>query len=113
MEAVAKYRYAHMSAQKVRLVINQIRGLSAVNAINWLTFSNKKAAKLVRKVLQSALANAEHNNNWDLDSLKVTRIFADESVRLRRMQARAKGRGARIFKRFCHITVAVGMGEES
>ncbi len=111
MEAIAKYRYAHASAQKVRLVVNQIRGLAVSKAMDLLMFSNKKAAKMVGKTLRSAVANAEHNNGWDRDDLKITSAFVDESFRMKRMQARAKGRGTRIIKRACHITVAVGRGD--
>ncbi len=111
MEARDKYRYAHASAQKVRLVVNQIRGLKVDRAMDLLAFSNKKAAKMVGKTLKSAVANAENNNGWDRDELKVTTAFVDESFRMRRMQARAKGRGTRILKRACHITVAVGKGD--
>lgn len=107
METIAKHRYARSSAQKIRLVADQIRGLSIVRALDILNFSTKKAACLVKKVLKSAVANAEHNAGVDMDSLKVSRIFVDEAARMRRMHSRAKGRGCRILKRTCHISVAV------
>jgi large subunit ribosomal protein L22 len=107
METIARHKYARSSAQKVRLIADQIRGLSVVRATDILNFSNKKAANLVKKVLNSAVANAEHNDGSDTDSLKVSRIFVDEATRMRRMHARAKGRGCRILKRTCHISVAV------
>lgn len=112
MEAIAKYRNARESAQKVRLVVNQIRGLRATNALDLLKFSNKKAAKLVGKTLHSAVANAEHNHSLNVDELKVTTAFVDEAFRMKRSQARAKGRGTRIVKRLCHITIAVGGGDK-
>ena len=111
MEAVAKYKYARTSAQKARLVVNQIRGLTAAKALELLKFSNKKAAKMVSKTLRSALANAEHNNGLDQSGLEVTKAMVDESFRMKRMHARAKGRGSRIIKRLCHITIAVGKGD--
>lgn len=107
METVAKHRYARMSAYKARLVADQIRGLDVENALNILTFSNKKSAELVKKVLNSAIANAEHNDGADIDELKVSAIYVDEAPTQKRMRARAKGRGDRILKRSCHITVKV------
>ena len=107
METIAKHRYARSSAQKVRLIADQIRGLKVSRALDVLDFSNKKAADLVKKVLNSAVANAEHNSGADADELKVSRIFIDEAFRMKRMRARAKGRGCRIVKRTCHISVAV------
>ncbi|MDR1057571.1 MAG: 50S ribosomal protein L22 [Coxiellaceae bacterium] len=106
-ETVAKLKYARSSAQKVRLVADQIRGLPISRALDILNFSTKKAACLVKKVLNSAIANAEHNVGVDIDELKVSRIFVDEATRMKRMHARAKGRGCRIVKRTCHISVAV------
>ena len=110
-ESIAKHRHARSSAQKVRLVADQIRGVSVSRALDILNFSTKKAAVSVKKVLDSAIANAEHNMGADIDELKVSRIFVDEATRMKRMHARAKGRGTRIFKRTCHINVAVS--EES
>jgi large subunit ribosomal protein L22 len=107
METIAKHKHARSSAQKVRLVADQIRGLSVGHALDILNFSQKKAAYLVKKVLNSAIANAEHNLGADVDELKISRIFVDEATRIRRMHARAKGRGSRIIKRTCHICVAV------
>jgi large subunit ribosomal protein L22 len=107
MEVVAKFKYAHISPQKARLVADQIRGLHVAKAVDLLNFSTKKAAKLVRKVLDSAIANAEHNQGADIDELKVSTIHVDEGPTLKRMHARARGRGARILKRTCHITVKV------
>jgi len=107
METVAKHRYARMSAFKARLVADQIRGLEVEKALNILSFSNKKGAELIKKVLNSAIANAEHNDGADIDELKVSSVFVDEASTQKRMRARAKGRGDRIFKRSCHITVTV------
>ena len=107
METIAKHKNARSSAQKVRLIADQIRGLSATRALDILNYSTKKAAVLVKKVLDSAIANAEHNVGMDIDELKVSRIFVDEASRLKRMHARAKGRGCRILKHTCHISVAV------
>lgn len=108
MEAKAILRSARISAQKVRLVADQVRGMPVGNATNLLTFSNKKAAQLVKKVLLSAVANAENNLGADVDELKVAKIFVDDGPILKRMHARAKGRGNRISKRTSHITVVVG-----
>lgn len=98
---------ASVSAQKARLVANQIRGLSVGRALNILKFSNKKAARIVKKVLESAIANAEHNDGADVDVLKISTICVDEGPTMKRIRARAKGRAARIFKRTSHIRVAV------
>jgi large subunit ribosomal protein L22 len=107
MEATAILRGARISPQKARLVADQVRGLPVDRATNLLQFSDKKAAHLIRKVLQSAIANAENNLGADVDELKVARIFVDEGTVLKRMHARAKGRGSRISKRTSHITVVV------
>ncbi|MGH8494029.1 MAG: 50S ribosomal protein L22 [Moraxellaceae bacterium] len=107
MEAIAKLRGAPISAQKVRLVADQVRGLAVGKALNTLAFSNKKAATFVKKVLESAIANAEHNEGADVDELKVTTIYVDEGTSLKRIMPRAKGRADRITKRTCHITVTV------
>ena len=111
METIAKHKHARSSAQKVRLVADQIRGLTVARAFDILNFSTKKAASLVKEVLKSAIANAEHNNGADIDELKVYRVFVDEATRMRRMHARAKGRGCRILKRTCHINVVVTDGK--
>ena len=108
MEAKAILRSARISAQKVRLVADQVRGMPVGSATNLLTFSNKKAAHLVKKLLLSAIANAENNLGADVDELMVSKIFVDEGPSLKRMHARAKGRGNRITKRTSHITVVVG-----
>ncbi|MEJ2480306.1 MAG: 50S ribosomal protein L22 [Acidihalobacter sp.] len=108
MEVAARLRYARISPQKARLVADQVRGMPVEKAIQLLTFSPKKAAGMIRKVLESAIANAEHNEGADVDELKVSSIFVDEAPTLKRMHARAKGRGNRIIKRTSHITVKVG-----
>lgn len=107
MEVAAKLRYARISPQKCRLIADLVRGMPVEKAIQTLTFSQKKAAALVKKVLESAIANAEHNEGADIDSLKVSKIYVDEGPVMKRMQARAKGRGNRIMKRTSHITVLV------
>jgi large subunit ribosomal protein L22 len=107
MQAVAKLRYVRLSAQKARLVADQVRGLPVERALNLLAFSNKKAAELVKKALDSAIANAEHNEGADVDDLRVASIYVDDGPNMKRMRARAKGRGNRILKRTCHLTVAV------
>lgn len=107
MEAAAKLRGAMISAQKARLVADQIRGQKIDQALNILAFSEKKAAHLVKKVLESAIANAEHNEGADVDELRVSEIFVDEGMTMKRIQPRAKGRADRIMKRTCHITVKV------
>ena len=107
MATVAKLRNARMAAQNVRLVADQIRGQRVERAINILTFSNKKAAALVKKVLESAIANAEHNDGADVDELKVNSITVDEGPTMKRWRARARGRAAKIMKRTCHVSVSV------
>ncbi len=108
MEAKALLRGARISPQKARLVADQVRGLPVGRASDLLRFSDKKAAHIVRKVLLSAVSNAENNQGADVDELRVSRIFVDEGVTMKRFHARAKGRGARILKRTSHITVVVG-----
>jgi large subunit ribosomal protein L22 len=107
MEVAAKHKGARISAQKARLVADQIRGKRVEDALNILTFSNKKGADLIKKVLESAIANAEHNEGADVDELKVSTIFVDEGITMKRIMPRAKGRADRISKRSCHITVKV------
>ena len=107
MQTSAKHRHARISAQKARLVADQVRGLPVDKALTLLNFSNKKAAVMVRKVLESAIANAEHNDGADIDELKVSSIYVDQGPVMKRMRARAKGRGNRILKRTSHITVTV------
>jgi large subunit ribosomal protein L22 len=97
-----------MSPQKVRLVVDQIRGLPVARALEILEFSPKKAAHPVRKVLESAIANAEHNEGSDIDELKVETVHVDEGPTIKRWRPRAKGRATQILKRTSHITVAVG-----
>ncbi|MBK7744127.1 MAG: 50S ribosomal protein L22 [Betaproteobacteria bacterium] len=111
METKAVLRGVRLSAQKGRLVADQIRGLPVDRALNVLAFSPKKGAKIVRKVLESAIANAEHNDGADIDELKVKTIYVDKAESLRRFTARAKGRGNTILKQTCHIFVAVGDGK--
>lgn len=111
-ETVARLRGARLSAQKARLVADQIRGKKAEEALNILEFSPKKAAKIIKKVLESAIANAENNDGADIDELKVSTIFVDEGMTLKRIRPRAKGRADRIDKRTCHITVKVSEGED-
>ena len=107
MEVTAKLSRAQLSAQKMRLVVNQIRGKHVEEALNILSFSQKKGAGIVKKVLESAIANAEHNEAADIDELIVSTIYVDEGVTLKRLMPRAKGRADRILKRSCHITVKV------
>lgn len=107
MEVAAKLRGAGLSAQKARLVADQVRGKSVEQALDLLTFSPKKGAAVIKKVLESAIANAEHNEGADVDELKVSTIFVDEGVTMKRIRPRAKGRADRILKRTCHITVKV------
>ena len=107
MEAIAKHQFARVSAQKGRLVADQIRGLPVEKALDILAYSPKAAAGLVKKVLESAIANAEHNEGADIDELKVAKIFLDEGPTMKRIKPRAKGRADRIFKRTSHITVVV------
>ena len=107
MEVAAKLRGAQLSAQKARLVANQIRGKHVEEALDILAFSPKKGAAIIKKVLESAIANAEHNEGADIDELKVSTIFIDEGMTMKRIMPRAKGRADRILKRSCHITVKV------
>ena len=107
MEVAAKLRGARLSAQKARLVADQIRGIPVGEALDLLNFSTKKGAHLIKKVLESAIANAEHNEGADVDELSVATVMVDEGVTLKRIKPRAKGRADRILKRSCHITVAV------
>ena len=106
-EVAAIHKGARISAQKARLVADQVRGKAVGEALDLLAFSPKKAAGLVKKVLESAIANAEHNEGMDIDELKVSSIFVDEGMTMKRIRPRAKGRADRILKRSCHITVKV------
>jgi large subunit ribosomal protein L22 len=107
MEVAAKLKGASLSAQKARLVVDQIRGKSVGEALNILAFSPKKGAVIIKKVLESAIANAEHNEGADIDDLRVSTAFVDEAPSMKRIKPRAKGRADRIIKRTCHITVKV------
>lgn len=107
MQVAARLRYARISPQKCRLVADMIRGKSVGAALQTLQFTPKKAAHMVKKVLESAIANAEHNHGADIDELKVSLVMVDEAPTLKRFRARAKGRGNRIIKRNSHITVQV------
>ncbi len=106
-EVRAKLSDVRLSAQKARLVADQIRGLAVDKAFEVLDFSTKKAAPILKKLLASAVANAEHNQGLDIDDLAIVRIFVDDAASLKRFRARAKGRGNRIIKRNCHITLVV------
>ena len=108
METRASLRGVRLSDQKGRLVADQIRGLPVDKALNILTFSPKKGAGIIKKVLESAIANAEHNDAADIDELKVTTIYVEKGMVLKRFTARAKGRGNRISKPTCHIYLTVG-----
>ncbi len=107
MQTSAKHRHAKISAQKCRLVADQLKGMPVDQALTLLNFSSRKAAVMLRKVLESAIANAEHNDGADIDELKISSIFIDQGPTAKRMRARAKGRGNRILKRTSHITVTV------
>jgi large subunit ribosomal protein L22 len=111
MEISAKLSTARLSAQKARLVADQIRGKAVEEALELLTYSPKKGAAIIKKVLNSAIANAEHNEGVDIDELKVSSIYVDEGMTMKRIQPRAKGRADRILKRSCHITVKVADGQ--
>ncbi len=108
METRASLRGVRLSDQKGRLVADQIRGLPVDKALNILTFSPKKGAGIIKKVLESAIANAEHNDGADIDELKVKTIYVEKGMVLKRFTARAQGRGNRIVKPTCHIFLTVG-----
>lgn len=107
MESIAKLRFARISPQKARLVADEVRGMPVERALDTLQFSTKKAAHIVRKVLESAVANAEHNEGADIDELKVSTIMVDEGPTMKRMKPRARGSADRIFKRTSHVTIRV------
>jgi large subunit ribosomal protein L22 len=107
MNVSAKLRYARTSAQKARLIADLVRGMPVDKAVDTLKFNQRKAAAIIRKVLESAIANAEHNEGADIDELRVSTIFIDEGPTHKRLRARARGRANRIFKRTSHITVTV------
>jgi large subunit ribosomal protein L22 len=108
MSTTAVIKGVRLSAQKGRLVADQIRGLPVDRALQILSFSPKKGAGIIKKALESAIANAEHNDGADIDELKVATIYIDKATSLKRMIARAKGRGNGIEKQTCHITITVG-----
>lgn len=107
MEVAARLKHARISPQKCRLVADQVRGMPVEKALELLTFSPKKAAAIVKKLLESAIANAEHNEGADIDELKVNSIYVDEGPTMKRWRPRAKGRVNQILKRTSHITVTV------
>lgn len=111
MEAVAKLRHARVSPQKARLVADLIRGKGIEDALDLLTFSNKKSAQIIKKVLESAIANAENNFGYDIDELKVGTVFVDTGPTMKRIRARARGRADRLVKRTSHITIKLS-GDE-
>jgi large subunit ribosomal protein L22 len=111
MEVAARLKGARISAQKARLVADQVRGKGVEDALDVLSYSNKKAAHIIKKVLDSAIANAENNEGADVDELKISSIYVDEGMTMKRLRPRAKGRADRIFKRTCHITVKVADAE--
>ncbi|SNX61410.1 LSU ribosomal protein L22P [Nitrosomonas ureae] len=113
METIAKLRGARISAQKCRLVADQIRGLAVDKALSILTFSSKKGAELIHKLLESAIANAEHNDGADIDELKISSIMVDQGTSMKRTSARAKGRGNKIVKPTCHISLTLSDGSGS
>lgn len=107
MQVSAKLKNAPISAQKARLVADQVRGLQADKAINILNFSSKRASGIIKKVLNSAIANAEYLSGVDIDDLRISKFTIDEGVTMKRFKARAKGRANHILKRTCHITISV------
>ena len=107
MEVAAKLRFARVSPQKARLVADQVRGLPVERALQQLTFSRKRVSHTIKKLLESAISNAEHNEGADIDELKVSKIFVDEGPRYKRVQPRARGRADVIVKRMSHITIMV------
>jgi len=111
MEVSAILRDASISAQKCRLVVDLVRKMPVQKALQTLAFTNKKAAGLVKKLLESAIANAEHNNGADVDELVICTAFVDQATPLKRIKSRAKGRANRIVKQSCHITLKVSDGE--
>ena len=107
MQVSANAKRLRISAQKVRLVADQIRGKPVAEALDLLSFSNKKASVLMRKALESVVANAENNEGADIDELKISEVYVNEGMTMKRIRPRAKGRADRIFKRSSHITVTV------
>jgi len=111
MQTEAVLRFVRMSPKKARLVADLVRGKKVDEAVNILKFSNQRAARIMKKLLDSAIANAENNDGADVDELKVTRIMVDDGPRMKRIRPRAKGRADRILKRTSHITISVGTGK--
>ena len=107
MEVSASAKRLRISAQKVRLVANQIRGKPVAEALDLLSFSTQKASVLMRKTVESVVANAENNEGADIDELKISEVYVNEGMTMKRIRPRAKGRADRIFKRSSHITVTV------
>jgi large subunit ribosomal protein L22 len=107
METTAKLKFTRLAPQKARLVADQVRGLPVEDAVELLQYSPKKAARVIRKVMESAIANAEHNEGADIDELKVSAIFIDEGPTMKRFRARARGRSNQIVKTTSHVTVTV------
>lgn len=112
MEIAAHLKRARISPQKARLVADEVRGMPVEKAEQWLAFSSLKASHIIKKVLLSAVSNAEHNEGADIDELKISEIFVNEGPTYKRGRARAKGRGTRILKRTSNITVKVSDGQE-
>ncbi|WHL24909.1 MAG: 50S ribosomal protein L22 [Candidatus Blochmannia vicinus] len=107
MQTIARCRYMRSSAQKIRLIINMIRGKKVSQALDILEYTNKKSAKLVKKTLESAIANAEHNDGLNFNNLKIIKIFVDNGPTIKRIMPRAKGRSDKIMKRTSHLTIMV------
>lgn len=107
MTTQATLRNTHISPQKLRLMADLVRGLPVDRALNMLALSNKKAAPIVKKVLESAVANAEHNDGADIDALKVSAIWVNQGTPMKRLRPRARGRADRILKRTSHLTITV------
>ena len=103
----ATLKYIRMGPQKLRLVADQVRGLPVASAMDLLNFSNKKGAGIIRKTLESAIANAEHNDAADIDELEISRITVDQGPTQKRFKARARGRADRVLKRSCHLTITL------
>lgn len=111
MSTQATLKNTHLSPQKLRLMADLIRGLPVDRALNILSFSNKKAAPIIKKVLESAVANAEHNDGADIDALKISAIWVDQGRAMKRLRPRARGRADSILKRTSHVTVTVAEAE--
>ena len=112
MTTSATLKFTHLSPQKMRLIADQVRGMSADRAVTLLSFSNKKGAKIVKKVLESAIANAENNDGADIDELKITSVEVNQGPTMKRLRPRARGRADRIIKRTSHLIVKVSENEE-